>query len=51
MMGKENEASSEAYSELCQRFKMELFVSIVNGLQSITIFAKLSILEVCQGSE
>ena len=32
MMEKENEAGSEAYSELCQRSKMKFFVSIVNGL-------------------
>ena len=30
---------------------MELFVKIVNGWQPLTIFAKSSILDVCQGSE
>ena len=36
---------SEAYSEPCQICKMECFVKIANG------FAKLSILDVWQGSE
>ena len=36
--------SEEAYSEPCQESKMKLF-------QSLTIFAKSSTLDVCQGSE
>ena len=36
--------SADAYSELCQESKMKLF-------QSLTIYAKSSILDVYQGSE
>ena len=43
--------NKEKYSELCQIFKMESFAKIVNGFQSLTIFAKRYILDVWQGSE
>ena len=36
--------SAEAYSEPCQAFKMRLF-------QSLTFFAKSSVLDVYEGSE
>ena len=42
---------SEAYSQLCQTFKIEVFVEIVNKLNLIFIFAKNSILGVWQGSK
>ena len=42
---------SEAYSESCQKSKMELFVKIVNGLKPLTVFKKSSILDAWQGSE
>ena len=43
---------SEAwYSELCQTFKVEYFVKIVNNLKMLAIFVKCSILDVLQGSE
>ena len=42
--------SGKAYSELCQASKMKLFVKIVNYLQSLTIFAKSSILDISQVS-
>ena len=45
------EASSEAYSEPCQRSKIEVFAKIVKGFSFLTIFAKSSILDVCQDSE
>ena len=35
-------ASAEAYSEPCQKFKMELFAEIVNDFRSLTIFTKAS---------
>ena len=35
----------------CQRSKMERFAKIVKGIQPLTIFAKHSILDVCQCSE
>ena len=41
----------EAYSEACQTSKMELFAKTINGWKSLTIFAKISILDVWQGSE
>ena len=37
---------SEAYSELSQTFKTELFAKMVNGLQLLTILLKSSILDV-----
>ena len=40
----------EVYSELCQMSKMECFAKIVYSFQSLTIFSKLSILDVWQGS-
>ena len=36
----------EPHSEPCQTFKMELFAKIVNGFQTLTVFAKSSILDV-----
>ena len=39
----------EMYSEPCERSKIELFAKI--GFQSLSIFAKCSILDVSQGSE
>ena len=41
----------EAYSEPCKTCKMECFAKIVNGFQSLIIFAKCSNLDVWQGSE
>ena len=38
--------SVEAYSEPCQASKMELFTKKVNYFQSLTIFAKSSILDI-----
>ena len=43
--------NSEAYSEPCQISKIVRFAKIVNSFQSLTIFAKRSILDVSQGSE
>ena len=43
--------NSEAYSEPCQIAKIVRFAKIVNSFQSLTIFAKRSILDVSQGSE
>ena len=37
---------SEAYSELSQTSKAELFVKIVNSFNKITIFMRNSILEI-----
>ena len=42
---------SETYSEPCETSKVELFAKIVNGLESLTIFVKNSILGIWQGSE
>ena len=36
----------EPHSEPCQTLKMELFAKIVNGFQTLTVFAKSSILDV-----
>ena len=44
-------AVTVAYLRHCQTSKTELSVKIINGLNSSTIFAKSSILEVLQGSE
>ena len=41
--------AAEAYSELCQTFMMECFVKIVDRFQPLTIYAKRSILDACQG--
>ena len=43
--------SVEAYLKPCQESKMKAFLKIVNVFQSLTIFAKSSILDVWQGSE
>ena len=37
---------SEAYSEPCQLSKMEFFAKIFNGLKLLTVFAKISILDI-----
>ena len=42
---------SEAYSEPCQTSKIAYFEKISNGIQSLTIFTKSSILNVWQGSK
>ena len=42
---------AEVYSELCQTTKMKRFTKIVINYESLTIFAKCSILDVWQGSE
>ena len=42
---------SEAYSELCQTSKMELFGKIVQIFQASSIFAKSFILDVWHDSE
>ena len=39
------------YSETRQTSKIEIFVEIVNIFETLTIFAKVSILDVWQGSE
>ena len=44
-------ALQEAYSQPSQTAKVDLFVRIVNGCKLVTIFAKVSILDVCQCSE
>ena len=41
----------EAYSELSVKSKMELFVKIVNDFKLLIIFTKISITDVCLGSE
>ena len=43
--------TSEAYSNPCHISQMELFVKLVSGFQSLTIFAKGSTLDVWQGFE
>ena len=48
---KNNLSSSEGYSELCRKYKMELFAKLVKGWKPLTIFAKSFILDVWQGSE
>ena len=44
---------SQVHSEPCETSKMKRFVKIVNGFnfQSLTIFVKRFILNVCQGSK
>ena len=37
---------SEAYSELCQTSKVDLFAKIVNDFKKITIFKRNSVLEI-----
>ena len=44
-------AIPKSYSELCQISKTELFTEMINNLQSLTISAKRSILDVWPGSE
>ena len=46
-----NFSNSQAYSEPCQTSKMECFEEVVNSWKLLTYFAKLSILDVWQGSE
>ena len=48
---KQNEYDSEAYSEHCQTFKMELFEKIIEEFEPLTIFEKRSILNFWEGSE
>ena len=43
--------NSEVYSEPCQTSRMELFAKIVNGFSFLTIFTKISIINVWQDSE
>ena len=43
--------ASEANSQPCQTFKMELFARIVKNWNPFTICAKASILDIWQGSE
>ena len=38
--------NTEAYSESCQASKMDSFAETINSLNSLTIFAKVSILDV-----
>ena len=47
----QNAHFSETYSGYCQISKMECLEKVVNGFELLTIFAKLSILDVWQGSE
>ena len=47
----ETSVTLEAYSELCQTSKMEVFTKIVNGFSFLTIFAKSSISDLWQNSE
>ena len=42
---------SGACFDHCKHLKMELFAKTVNGLKPLTLFAKRSILDVCNGSE
>ena len=42
---------TEAHSEQSQTSKMKIFAKIVNGWESLRIFAKSLILDVCLGSE
>ena len=42
---------SEAYSEPCQTFEMEVFTKLLNDVSFLTIFTKSSILDVWQGFE
>ena len=43
--------NSEAYLEPCQTSKTDIFAKIINGFQSLTIFAKSSITDIWQGYE
>ena len=42
---------SEAYSEPCQKSKMEFFAKIINGFYPLIILAECSVLDVWQGPE
>ena len=42
-------AIAEAYPDLCQTLKVEVFVKTANSFQPLTIFAKFSILEFLTG--
>ena len=44
-------SGSEAFSELCQAFKMEHFKKTVDGFHLLTVFVKRSILYIWQSSE
>ena len=46
-----NLSPPEAYSVSCQTSQMELSVTLINHFQSLTIFGKSSILDVCQGTK
>ena len=41
----------KAYSQPCQTSKLELFANIVNGFQTITIFANRTVSDFQQGSK
>ena len=43
-----NQDRAEAYTEHCQRYKIECFAKIVKGWSPLTIFEKPSILDVWQ---
>ena len=45
-----NSSQSETYSEPCQTSRMRNFGKIVNGLKSVTVFSKIIILDLWQGS-
>ena len=45
------DCGTESYSEPFQTSKMELFTKIVNEVKLLTNFAKIIILDLCQGSE
>ena len=47
---KEQEVA-EAYAKPCQTSKVERFAEMVNGSTMLTVFAKHSLLNVCQSSE
>ena len=47
----QNAYYSETYSDQCQISNMESFAKLVDVFEQLTIFAKLSILDVWQGSE
>ena len=44
-------AFTEVYSEPSQTSKMEFFAKLGESFQSLTTFAKSSILDICLGSE
>ena len=43
--------NAEAHLEPYQTYKMERFVKVINGFQLLTLFTKLSIFDVWQGSK